>query len=179
VQGPGSLGPYAMAIATERNARVLAIDGFPARLRQARKFGADHLPDMCQLETPSQRVRAVYDLTGRLRSRRGNGRNRSARGIRRRGTDGAAGRTSCVDRKRNALRDGAIRSESIDGLWDHNHRPVRYELHYLLEVLRFLERNMERFPFASMPDAEFLLEEVREALDKSRRREITRASIIC
>lgn len=179
IQGAGGLGLYAVAIARERNARVIAIDGVPARLQQAKEFGADHVLDLTILTTPEQRATAVLDLTGGY------------------GADLAmdvTGVPAAFAEGVSLVRPGG-RMLSIGNVMPGQTVPfdpglltrrgitiigsVRYEPHYLLEALRFLERNMERFPFHKMLDGEFALDDVQEALAKSERREVTRASIIC
>jgi threonine dehydrogenase-like Zn-dependent dehydrogenase len=64
VQGAGGLGIYATAVARELGAgQVIVIDGVPERLELAESFGADHLIDLRDLRTPSQRVERVKELT--------------------------------------------------------------------------------------------------------------------
>src|SRR5699024_4303411 len=55
---------------------------------------------------------------------------------------------------------------------------VRYNPWYLLKSLEFLSRTNEKYPFDEMLDAEFTLDEIKLALDKSAAREITRGSIV-
>ena len=45
IQGAGGLGLYASAIAKEKGAKVIVIDGVKERLDLARRFGADHTID--------------------------------------------------------------------------------------------------------------------------------------
>ena len=46
------------------------------------------------------------------------------------------------------------------------------------QFTRVLSKNIGEYPSAEMLDAEFSLDEVTEALDKSASREVTRASIV-
>ncbi len=62
------------------------------------------------------------------------------------------------------------RSVSIHGI-------NRYPPDYLRRALRFLAAHEDEFPFARLFDAQFPLEQVQLALEKSRRREIQRATI--
>lgn len=55
---------------------------------------------------------------------------------------------------------------------------VRYNPWYLRKSLEFLSKTMEKYPFQDMLDAEFTLDQINLALDKSASREVTRASII-
>ncbi|MFD6903539.1 zinc-binding dehydrogenase, partial [Streptomyces diastaticus] len=63
IQGAGGLGLYASAIAKEKGAKVIVIDGIKSRLEQAKKFGADYVIDMNDYSTLQQRERAVLELT--------------------------------------------------------------------------------------------------------------------
>ena len=53
-----------------------------------------------------------------------------------------------------------------------------YPPHYLKKSLDFLSAHIERFPYNEMCDATFPLSRAAEALDKSERREITRAGLL-
>lgn len=64
-QGAGGLGLYALAAAREMGAApLIAIDGVPARLELARRFGADYTINLNELTTPAERIARVRDLTG-------------------------------------------------------------------------------------------------------------------
>ncbi len=179
VQGAGGLGLNAVAVAKERGARVIVLEAAPGRLEQARRFGADHLLDVRDLDTVEKRVQAVMDLTD------GYGADVGieltgvpevfAEGIRLVRPGGRYVSIGNIVPGRPVSFDPGLltrRSIAIFGV-------VRYEPHYLLKALRFLERNLVRFPFQELLDAEFRLEDVGEALDRSARREVTRASIVC
>ena len=65
VQGAGGLGIYTTAIAAETGAaRVIVIDGQPARLDLAMKCGATDTIDLAEYDTPEARVERVKELTG-------------------------------------------------------------------------------------------------------------------
>jgi D-arabinose 1-dehydrogenase-like Zn-dependent alcohol dehydrogenase len=53
-----------------------------------------------------------------------------------------------------------------------------YPPHYLKKSLDFLSAHIDRFPYREMCDATFPLSQAAEALDKSERREITRAGLL-
>ncbi|OBK83868.1 zinc-binding dehydrogenase [Mycolicibacter heraklionensis] len=64
VQGAGALGLYAVAVAKARGAaRVIAIDGIPARLELAKAFGADVVIDITEVTTEKERAQLVRKLT--------------------------------------------------------------------------------------------------------------------
>jgi L-iditol 2-dehydrogenase len=65
IQGAGGLGLYAAAVAKEAGAvNVVVLDRVPDRLELARQFGADHVIDIDEVDTPQARIEAVMDLTG-------------------------------------------------------------------------------------------------------------------
>ena len=53
-----------------------------------------------------------------------------------------------------------------------------YPPHYLKKSLDFLSQHMDRFPYAQMCDATFPLTKAAEAMEKSERREVTRAGLL-
>jgi threonine dehydrogenase-like Zn-dependent dehydrogenase len=64
VQGAGGLGLYATAIAKEMGAnKVIVVDGIAARLEMAKRFGADEVIDISQIDDPRARVSQVQQLT--------------------------------------------------------------------------------------------------------------------
>ena len=64
VQGAGGLGINACAVAKEMGAdQVIVIDGLPARLELAKKFGADHTININELKEPAERIQRVMELT--------------------------------------------------------------------------------------------------------------------
>ena len=52
-----------------------------------------------------------------------------------------------------------------------------YNPHYLQKALNFLSSHIDKYPYHEMVDAVFPLEKSAEAMDKSDRKEITRAAI--
>ena len=64
LQGAGGLGIYATAVAKQRGARVIVIDGLDQRLALARAMGADAVIDFRRLATADERVAHVRELTG-------------------------------------------------------------------------------------------------------------------
>ena len=64
IQGAGGLGLNAIAVAKEMGAdAVIAIDGVPSRLELAKRFGADEVIDISQLQEPAERIAKVKALT--------------------------------------------------------------------------------------------------------------------
>ena len=65
IQGAGGLGLYATAVAREAGAtNIVVLDKRQDRLALAKEFGADHVLNVDDFESPEQRVEAVADLTG-------------------------------------------------------------------------------------------------------------------
>lgn len=65
VQGAGGLGLYAACVAKEAGAvNVVVLDRIPERLALAQAFGADHVLNVDDFDSPQTRIEAVKDLTG-------------------------------------------------------------------------------------------------------------------
>jgi len=178
IQGAGGLGLNAAAIAKEFGAKVIVVDGVTSRLEKARQFGADYVIDMNEYDTLEKRVHLVQELTGGA------------------GADVAmelTGVPAAFNEGIHLLRP-AGRYVSIGNISPGQMTPfdpgfmtrkainiialVRYNPWYLNKALQFLSSKIEKYPFGEMLDADFALEEIGEALDRSASREITRASIV-
>jgi D-arabinose 1-dehydrogenase-like Zn-dependent alcohol dehydrogenase len=177
VLGAGGLGLHAMAIAKARGARVVAIDAVDLRLSQARRFGADETIDMrkyADLDSRDKRVRELCSgwpdvvlevagvaeaFTDALKMVRAGGRVIEVGNI-------SSGLTVQV-----APSLITFKSLEIIGV-------ATYPPHYLKKSLDFLEEHIDRFPYTELCDATFPLLHAAEALDKSERREITRAGLL-
>ncbi len=57
------------------------------------------------------------------------------------------------------------------------HGVATYPPHYLKKTLDFLGQHINRYPYLELCDAKFPLSRAAEALDKSERREVTRAAL--
>ena len=53
-----------------------------------------------------------------------------------------------------------------------------YNPHYLLKALNFLSAHMDKYPYHELVDAEFPLAKAGEAMEKSDRKEVTRAALV-
>jgi len=178
VQGAGGLGLCALAVARERGARTIVIDGIPRRLDQARRFGAGAVVDMREDETPERRAARIQELTGGpgadvvvevtgvpaafsesvLLARPG-GRVVEVGNI-------SPGRTTPFD-------PGTLTRQSVQIL-----PAMRYHPWYLKRALDFLEATRNRYPFEALLDAEYPLRDVGRALEDSDQRKVTRATLI-
>jgi D-arabinose 1-dehydrogenase-like Zn-dependent alcohol dehydrogenase len=177
VLGAGGLGLHAMAIAKARGARVIAIDGVDLRLREARRFGADETIDMrdyADAEARDKRVRelcaggadVVLEVAGVAEAF-----SEAVRMVR------VGGRVIEVGNISSGLTvqlpPSVITFKSLEIIGVATYPP-----HYLKKSLDFLAANIDRLPYGGMCDATFPLSRAAEALDKSERREVTRAGLL-
>jgi len=178
VQGAGGLGLHAMAVAKARGARVIAVDGVDLRLKRAKAFGADQLIDMREYTDTRARVGRVRELTNGL------------------GADvvlEVAGVPQAFLEAINLVRNGGrvieignismgmtvevppalvtFKSIHIIGV-------ATYNPHYLLKALNFLSAHIDKYPYHELVDAEFPLAKAGEAMEKSDRKEVTRAALV-
>jgi threonine dehydrogenase-like Zn-dependent dehydrogenase len=178
VQGAGGLGLYAVAVAKERGARVVVLDQAERRLAEARAFGADAVVDLRAAPTAADRAEAVRAVTG------GEGADvgLEVAGVPEAFAEGIqlvrpGGRYVEIGNISPGLTvpfdPGLLTRRSIRII-----PVVRYQPWYLKKALDFLQRTRERYPYATLLDATFPLDRVEEALDRSARREIVRASIV-
>ncbi|PWA04990.1 zinc-binding alcohol dehydrogenase [Pueribacillus theae] len=178
IQGAGGLGLNATAVAKEKGATVIVIDGVESRLEQAKQFGADYVLNFNDFETMDARTNAVLDLTGGKGAHVGmelSGNPAAfAEGIhfiRPGGKYVSIG--NVTPGKFVEFDPGLLTRKSIQII-----PLVRYDPWYLYKSLQFLSKNNEKYPFDKMLDAEFTLDEIKTALDKSAAREVTRATIV-
>ncbi|HEY6395301.1 MAG TPA: zinc-binding dehydrogenase [Candidatus Binataceae bacterium] len=177
VLGAGGLGLHAMAIAKARGARVIAVDAVGPRLEQARRFGADEtvsIRDYPQAEAREKRLRelcqgwpdVVLEVAGipeafleAMKIVRNGGRVIEVGNI-------SPGLTVTIPPS-----IVTFKSLEIIGV-------ATYPPHYLKKSLDFLEQHIARFPYTELCDATFPLSRAADALDKSERREVTRAGLL-
>ncbi|WP_115896028.1 zinc-binding dehydrogenase [Marinomonas pollencensis] len=178
VQGAGGLGIYATAILKSKGVDVIVIDADPSRLALAAEFGADHVINMNDYKTKQERVAAVRELT--------NGQGADA-------CIEVAGVPAAFAEGLELVRSGGKfvtmgnvtpgKTIDIDPGFITRQQvmiiPVmRYSPEYLHKALSFLSKNIDRLPFNKMLDAEYSLENVKEALTDSMERKVTRATIL-
>lgn len=178
IQGAGGLGLNAAAIAKEKGAQVIVIDGVEDRLNNALKFGADHIIDFNVYDTVEKRQAKVYELTNN---------NGADVGMELTGSPHAfsegihlvtsGGRYVSIGNvspgKTTPFDPGLLTRKSIKIIG-----AVRYKPWYLKKALTFLSENIEKYPFADMIDGEFSFEDIEVALDQSANRQVNRASIV-
>jgi threonine dehydrogenase-like Zn-dependent dehydrogenase len=178
VQGAGGLGLSAIAVCKQRGARVIAVDAVADRLEAAQEFGADALVDMRSADTAAARIERVRDATG------GYG---ADVGIEVTGVPDAFGEGAQLVRpggrfvtignispgQMTTFDPGLLTRRQVQIL-----PVIRYQPWFLLQALELLSRTIDQYPWRSMVDADFPLDAVEEALAKSARREVRRASLV-
>ena len=177
VLGAGGLGLHAMAIAKARGARVVAVDAVASRLKQATRFGADETIDMREYPDFNARHEQIRKLC--------NGAPDvvlEVAGVPDAFLDAlktvrAGGRVVEVGNISNALQVHVppsiitLKSLEVIGI-------ATYPPHYLKKSLDFLAAHIDRHPYTEMCDALFPLSKAAEAMDKSERKEVTRAGLL-
>lgn len=178
VQGAGGLGLNAVAVANERGAETIVIEGADRRIDRADEFDADHVIDFREYDTVDARAERVRELTDGVGADVGvevaGVPDAFAEGIRLLRDGGrylemgnvSPGQTTAFD-------PGLLTRKSIDIT-----TAVRYDPWYLQRALSFLDENEDKYPYSDLIDAEFALEDIDEALAKSDTREVTRATLI-
>jgi threonine dehydrogenase-like Zn-dependent dehydrogenase len=153
------------------------LEGIDGRIDRAREFGVDHVIDFREYDTVDARADRVRELTDGV------------------GADvgvEVAGVPDAFSEGIHLLRDGGryleIGNVSPGQMTDFDpgsltrkaltiESAVRYQPWYLKRALRFLEENVDKYPYEDLIDAHFNLEDVDEALAESDSRDVTRAAL--
>lgn len=178
IQGAGGLGLNACAVARERGATVIAIDAVPDRLDRAQHFGAHHTINLNEHNSSEARAQHIRDLTD------GWGADAAIEvtgvpeaipeGLDMLGVGGTYILIGSIGFGQTCDFDPAVVVRKLITIKGVN----RYHPKYLAEALDFLERTRERYPFNKLLDKSFSLDEVKEAIESSARREVARATIV-
>ena len=177
IQGAGGLGVYAAAIAKEKGARVIMIDGVKERLEFAKRFGVDEIINLNEVKELADREQRVKELTN------GKGVNVALEVT---GFAGAfeegirhlaiMGRYIVIGINSTAvsatISPGYITRKALTV-----YGVVRYLPEYLHKSLLFLEKYQHKYPFNEFSQRTFDLSEIGEALQLSADKKITRAII--
>ncbi|WP_372733542.1 zinc-binding dehydrogenase [Nocardioides sp.] len=178
IQGAGGLGLYAAAVAHERGARVIAIDGVPERLALAEEFGASETISLADYPESADRVARVQELTGGL----GADMVLEVTGV-------PASFVEAIDIARTGGRIasvGNLNAEAevtmIPGILTrksvHVHGVLRYHPPYLHKAIAFLARRQHAHPFHAFADRSYPLVEVTAALKAGESRSVARVAIV-
>jgi threonine dehydrogenase-like Zn-dependent dehydrogenase len=178
VQGAGGLGLYAAAVAAERGARVIAIDGVPERLELARRFGAVETVSLADLPESADRVARVQELTGGV----GADMVLEVTGVPASFVEAVelarvGGRIASVGNL-NAEADVTMTPGIVTRKSVHIHGVLRYHPWYLHKAIAFLARRQHLHPFEAFSDRSFPLDEVTEALKAGESRSVARVAIV-
>lgn len=179
IQGMGGLGLFASAICDTMGANVIAVDGVEDRLEEAVKFGAKYQININEFDTIEKRQKEINKITD------GNGPdvvvgvtgvpdslNEAIRLVKIGGTILEIGNVSIEESMNTKIVPGMIvrKCITIKGI-------LRYQPIYLYRTLKFLEKYHDKYPFNSLTDKYYSLEETQLALQKASNREVKRAII--
>ena len=177
VLGAGGLGLHAMAIAKARGARVVAVDAIASRLNQAKRFGADETIDLREypdFDARHDRIRKLCNGAPDVVLEVAGVPDAFLESLK---TVRAGGRVVEVGNISNALQvqvpPSLITFKSLEVIGVATYPP-----HYLKKSLDFLAINIDRYPYTELCDALFPLSKAAEAMDKSERKEVTRAGLL-
>lgn len=180
VQGAGGLGLYATAIAKERGARAIVIEGIPDRIDLARRFGADEIVDLSTFSSADQRVARVLELTDGV----GPDLVLEVTGVaaafpesvalaRAGGEVVSVGNLNVGEGFDVSLAPGMItrKNLTIRGV-------LRYDPWYLHRALSFLQRTQAVVPFSALTRSAHPYSDLAGALRDGESRSVARASIV-
>ena len=167
IQGAGSMGLYACAIAKEKGVTTIVIDGVADRLEMAKRFGADHLISMEEYPQLSDREEAVkaLEVTG-VASAVEEGFHHLA----------PMGRYVIIGTNvlsaHATLSPGYItrKSLTVTGV-------ARYLPEYLHKSLEFLDKFQHKYPFDDFSSMDFDLSNLEEGLEMVADRNVIRAVV--
>jgi alcohol dehydrogenase len=170
IQGLGLLGLYAAAICKARGARlVIGVDKVAARRELAGRFGVDHVfdeakyvKDLCKPEGADVVLELCGDpavIPDGIQVLRTGGRYVLG---------GLVNPDAFVRIDANQILRKLL---TIRGV--HNYHP-----RHLIEALDFVHQNRKRFPFHSLVDGKYKLEEVGKAMQDAADRKVLRAAIV-
>ena len=177
IQGAGGLGLHACAIAKERGAVIIIIDGVAERLKLAEEFGAAHTINLHELNTIEERVERVKDITG------GEGADMAmevvgspeafpegVQLIRPGGRYLALGTINPTENTTFAPGQIIRKGLTIQGA-------CRYNPWYLYKSMQFLERCADKYPYEKFSEKVYSLDEIALAFEHSEKRLVARAAI--
>lgn len=178
IQGAGGLGLYAASIAKEKGATVIMIDGVQSRLEQSKSFGVDHIIDLNEFTTVERRIEKVMELTNNLGADVGlevagvpQAFVEGFQLVRSGGTFVTMGNVSTGNE--TTIDPGILTRRAVKVL------PIlRYQPWYLKKSLDFISQNIDKYPYMNLFDGDFQFTDIKNALEKSAERKVTRASII-
>ena len=176
IQGAGGLGLFGCAIAKTMGAKVIVLDGVDSRLKEAEKFGADYLISMNEFDTMQKRIDEVNRITGGFGADVAlevagvpQAFNEGLRMLRMGGTYLELGNVLIGEDFNTSIVPGIIcrRCITVKGI-------LRYQPWYIYRTMKFLDRYGKDYPFDSLTDRCYALEECDLAMEKARSKEVAR-----
>lgn len=178
VQGLGLLGLYGCAMAKSRGASlVIGLDAVPDRLEIAKKFGADITIDVTSMSESElvEKVRSLCRPDGADVVIEVCGSEKVVpAGLAMLRVGGRYTLGGLVNPNANVTIDANVLVKkwiTLKGI--HNYHP-----RHLIQALDFVMANRDRFPFKSIVDSKFGLDQLDEAFKKASERSVLRAAIV-
>ena len=180
VQGAGGLGLYACAVAASSGARVVVVEQQRERAELARQFGATDALDLSQCTDGHERAARVLDATGGLGA-----------DIVLEVTGRAAAFSEAIDFARIGGHIASVGNLNVGPGFEvpvmpaiftrknlRVHGYLRYDPWYLRRALDFMADNRRQYPFGSLSDRTYSLEQIGEAFARAEERRVARVAIV-
>ncbi|MDT4935018.1 MAG: hypothetical protein QOK11_2910 [Pseudonocardiales bacterium] len=180
IQGAGGLGLYACAVAASSGARVIVVEAQQARIEAARQFGATDVVDMSVHQTPDERAKKVLDLTDGLGA-----------DIVLEVTGRAEAFLEAIDFARVGGSIASVGNLNVGAKFELTIAPaiftrknlrvhgyLRYDPWFLRYCLEFIVANRERYPFESLSDRVYTIDEIDEAVTSGEARQVARVAVV-
>lgn len=177
IQGAGGLGLNATAIAKEKGAIVIVIDGVEDRLNLAKEFGASYTINLNEHKSVDERVTRVLEITGGVGADvgmevvgKGDAFNEGLQHLRPGGRYIELGIVTPSEMTTFSPAHIVRKGLTIIGA-------VRYQPWYLHKSLKFLEKFADKYPYEKFSERIYGLEEVSIAFEHAEQRIVARAAI--
>lgn len=180
VQGAGGLGLYACAVAASSGARVIAVEQDPVRIDAARSFGAHEVIDMKRHSTPAARLEELHRLSD------GAGADHVIEV-----SGHSAAFLEAIDFARVGGSIASVGNLNVGPKYEISLSPamftrkslrvqgfLRYDPWFLQRSVRFIQEHQDKYPFDQLSDRTYSIDEVEEALARSKSGEIARAAVM-
>jgi threonine dehydrogenase-like Zn-dependent dehydrogenase len=180
VQGAGGLGLYACAVAASSGARVIVVEREAARIAAARNFGAADVIDMSVHQTPDERTKQVLDLTD------GQGADivlevtgrpeaflEAIEFARVGGSIASVGNLNVGEKFELTIAPAMFTRKNL-----RVHGYLRYDPWFLRYSIDFIAANRHRYPFESLSDRIYTLDEIDDAVARGEARQVARVAVV-
>jgi threonine dehydrogenase-like Zn-dependent dehydrogenase len=180
VQGAGGLGLYACAVANSSGARVIVVEREAVRIEAARSFGASDVVDMSVYESADERAKQVLDLTDGKGADivievtgRAEAFAEAIEFARVGGSIASVGNLNVGEKFELKIAPAIFTRKNL-----RVHGYLRYDPWFLRYCLEFIAANRDRYPFESLSDRVYTLDEIDEAVARSESRTVARAAVV-